>query len=246
MNSAVNSLSLTWPLPNKAGYSQRWLNSHQAASALTLIEAALAHTAPLLVVCPDTQSARSLIDELTFFAPPSLSILGFPDWEVLPYDRFSPHQEIISQRLTTLLSLPSKRQGVLVVPISTLMQRLPPQEFVVSQALNFNLGQKLSLHSFRSQLEQAGYLPVANVYSQGEFAVRGGLLDLFPLGSQQPIRIEFFDDEIESLRFFNPETQLSEGKTDQISLLPAHEFVLNEASLKNFRFKPLPALPRHA
>ena len=236
MNKAVSRYQLLASNPpTKAGFLQRWLNVYDAAAAVALVEAAKQHAAPLLVVCPDTTSARLLADELTFFAPKDLPVLSLPDWEVLPYDRFSPHQNIVSERLKTLLALPKQRKGLLVVPISTLMQRLPPAEFVASHAIDLKLGQALDLHAFRRQLEEAGYRAVDTVYEQGEFTVRGGLLDLFPMGSEQPLRIELFDDEIESLRFFNAETQRTEEKTDAISLLPAHEFVLNEASLKIFR-----------
>lgn len=236
MNKAVSRYQLLASNPpTKAGFLQRWLNVYDAAAAMALVEAAKQHAAPLLVVCPDTTSARLLADELTFFAPKDLPVLSLPDWEVLPYDRFSPHQNIVSERLKTLLALPKQCKGLLVVPISTLMQRLPPAEFVASHAIDLKLGQALDLHAFRRQLEEAGYRAVDTVYEQGEFTVRGGLLDLFPMGSEQPLRIELFDDEIESLRFFNAETQRTEEKTDAISLLPAHEFVLNEASLKIFR-----------
>ncbi|WP_027849666.1 transcription-repair coupling factor [Marinospirillum minutulum] len=236
MNKAVSRYQLLASNPpTKAGFLQRWLNVYDAAAAVALVEAAKQHAAPLLVVCPDTTSARLLADELTFFAPKDLPVLSLPDWEVLPYDRFSPHQNIVSERLKTLLALPKQRKGLLVVPISTLMQRLPPAEFVASHAIDLKLGQALDLHAFRRQLEEAGYRAVDTVYEQGEFTVRGGLLDLFPMGSEQPLRIELFDDEIESLRFFNAETQRTEEKTDAVSLLPAHEFVLNEASLKIFR-----------
>ena len=236
MNKAVSRYQLLASNPpTKAGFLQRWLNAYDATAALALIEAAKHQAAPLLVVCPDTTSARLLADELTFFAPLDLPVLSLPDWEVLPYDRFSPHQNIVSERLKTLLALPKQRKGLLVVPITTLMQRLPPAEFVASHAVDLKLGQTLDMHAFRRQLEEAGYRAVDTVYEQGEFTVRGGLLDLFPMGSEQPLRIELFDDEIESLRFFNAETQRTEEKTETISLLPAHEFVLNESSLKIFR-----------
>ncbi|HKM15790.1 MAG TPA: transcription-repair coupling factor [Marinospirillum sp.] len=236
MNKVVNSGQLlSSKPPSKAGFLQRWLNVHDAAAAVALVEAAQQHPAPLLVICPDTTSAHLLADELTFFAPADLPVLSLPDWEVLPYDRFSPHQNIVSERLKTLLALPSQRRGLLVVPISTLMQRLPPAEFVVSHALDLKLGQQLDMHAFRRQLEEAGYRAVDTVYEQGEFTVRGGLLDLFPMGSEQPLRIELFGDEIESLRFFNTETQRTEHKTEAISLLPTHEFVLTKDALTIFK-----------
>lgn len=157
MNKAVSRYQLLASNPpTKAGFLQRWLNVYDAAAAMALVEAAKQHAAPLLVVCPDTTSARLLADELTFFAPKDLPVLSLPDWEVLPYDRFSPHQNIVSERLKTLLALPKQRKGLLVVPISTLMQRLPPAEFVASHAIDLKLGQALDLHAFRRQLEEAG------------------------------------------------------------------------------------------
>nr|WP_245944305.1 transcription-repair coupling factor [Marinospirillum perlucidum] len=234
--ATVSSLQLLHEAPpRKAGFIQRWLNLEGAAQALALVEAAEAHPAPLLVICPDSNSAQSLADELRFFAEERLPVFTLPDWEVLPYDRFSPHQDIVSQRLKTLQALPQQKQGLLVVPVTTLMQRLPPAEFVASHALELKKDQRLDLHAFRRQLEEAGYRAVDTVYEHGEFAVRGGLMDLFPMGSEQPLRIELFDDEIESLRFFHPETQRTEEKTDQISLLPAHEFALTPQALEHFR-----------
>ncbi|SFB82978.1 transcription-repair coupling factor [Marinospirillum celere] len=221
--------------PRKPGFIQRWLNLEGAAEALALVEAAEQHPAPLMVICPDSSSAQALADELVFFAEERLPVFTLPDWEVLPYDRFSPHQDIVSERLKTLLALPSQQKGLLVVPVTTLMQRLPPAEFVASHALDLKLNQKLDLHGFRRQLEEAGYRAVDTVYEHGEFAVRGGLMDLYPMGSEQPLRIELFDDEVESLRFFNPETQRTEEKTDTISLLPAHEFALTSTALEIFR-----------
>lgn len=236
MNKAVTSCQLLASQPpSKAGFLQRWLNVYDAAAAVALVEAAKQTNAPLLVVCPDTTTARLIADELTFFAPDDLPVLSLPDWEVLPYDRFSPHQNIVSERLKSLLALPSQKRGFLVVPISTLMQRLPPAEFVASHAVDLKLGQQLNMQVFRRQLDEAGYRAVDTVYEQGEFTVRGGLLDLFPMGSEQPLRIELFDDEIESLRYFNAETQRTEEKTEAVSLLPAHEFVLTEQALKIFR-----------
>lgn len=175
-----------------------------------------------------------LTRELRFFAP-TLTILNFPDWETLPYDVFSPHQDIISQRIATLYKLPSVKQGILVVPITTVLQRIAPVSFILGSGLVVKIGDKMNVEEMRGRLENAGYRCVDTVYEHGEFAVRGALFDLFPMGSNVPYRIDLFDDEIETLRTFDPETQRSIDKVDSINLLPAHEFPLDKQAIKDFR-----------
>ncbi|WP_405337080.1 transcription-repair coupling factor [Marinospirillum alkalitolerans] len=223
------------PLPQRADFQQRWLGVKGSAESLALVEAAQRHSGLSVLVCASSQQAQALASELAFFAPSDLPILQLPDWEVLPYDRFSPHQDIISARLSTLLHLHQQQQGLLILPVTTLMQRLAPTDFVASQVIDLQVGQRLDLHQFRQQLEQAGYRAVNTVYEHGEFAVRGGLMDLFPMGCEQPLRLELFDDELESLRFFDQETQRSLEKTERLSLLPAQEFPLTPEALALFR-----------
>lgn len=223
------------PLPQRANFQQRWLGVTGSGESLALLEAAQKNPGLSVLVCASSQQAQALAGELAFFAPADLPILQLPDWEVLPYDRFSPHQDIVSARLSTLLHLHQQQQGLLILPVTTLMQRLAPTDFVASQVIDLQVGQRLDLHQFRRQLEQAGYRAVNTVYEHGEFAIRGGLMDLFPMGCEQPLRLELFDDELESLRFFDQETQRSLEKTERLSLLPAQEFPLTPEALALFR-----------
>nr|WP_251701821.1 transcription-repair coupling factor [Pseudomonas boanensis] len=221
------------PLPAAAG-KQQWGNLPGATLSLAIAEAASATQRFTLLLTADSQSAERLEQELGFFAP-DLAVLHFPDWETLPYDQFSPHQDIISQRVDTLYRLPGVKRGVLVVPITTALHRLAPTRFLLGSSLVLDVGQKLAVDEMRLRLEAAGYRCVDTVYEHGEFAVRGALIDLFPMGSEQPYRIDLFDDEIETLRTFDPETQRSIDKVQSIRLLPAREFPLDKKAVTDFR-----------
>ncbi|MFZ1828661.1 MAG: transcription-repair coupling factor [Candidatus Competibacteraceae bacterium] len=212
----------------------RWGQLYGTAPAL-LIAAATRFRGLILVIAPDSQTALRLETELRVFGGEGLEILAFPDWETLPYDGFSPHQDIISQRLATLYRLPQRRSGVLVAPVATLMQRLAPRDYLDRYALLLKVGERLNLDPFRQRLEAAGYACVSQVAEHGEFAVRGSILDLFPMGAERPYRIELFDDAVESIRDFDPDTQLSVAKVDHIQLLPAREFALDKESITRFR-----------
>ncbi|BCR24199.1 transcription-repair coupling factor [Aquipseudomonas alcaligenes] len=220
-------------LPGAAG-KQHWGNLPGAALSLAIAEAASAARRFTLLLTADSQSAERLQEELAFFAP-DLPVLHFPDWETLPYDVFSPHQDIISQRIATLYRLPEIKHGVLVVPIATALHRLAPTRFLLGSGLLLDVGQKLDVEEMRARLEAAGYRCVDTVYEHGEFAVRGALIDLFPMGSETPYRIDLFDDEIETLRTFDPETQRSVDKVESIHLLPAREFPLEKKAVTDFR-----------
>jgi transcription-repair coupling factor (superfamily II helicase) len=220
-------------LPGAAG-KQHWGNLPGAALSLAVAEAASAAKRFTLLLTADSQSAERLQEELAFFAP-DLPVLHFPDWETLPYDVFSPHQDIISQRIATLYRLPEIKHGVLVVPIATALHRLAPTRFLLGSGLLLDVGQKLDVEEMRARLEAAGYRCVDTVYEHGEFAVRGALIDLFPMGSDTPYRIDLFDDEIETLRTFDPETQRSVDKVESIRLLPAREFPLEKKAVTDFR-----------
>ncbi|MFT6615165.1 MAG: transcription-repair coupling factor (superfamily II helicase) [Halopseudomonas sp.] len=211
-----------------------WGNLSGAARALAIAEGALLHKGLSLVITPDTAMAGQLEQELRFFAP-DLPVLAFPDWETLPYDRFSPHQDIISQRLKTLYQLPSVTQGIIVVPMTTLLHRIAPRSFLGGSVLMLELGQQLDIDNMRMNLDAAGYRCVDTVYEHGDYAVRGALLDLYPMGSRLPLRIDLFDDEIETLRTFDPETQRSIDKVERVHLLPAKEFPLDKTALTGFR-----------
>jgi len=220
-------------LPAASG-RQHWGNLPGAALSLAIAEAASNAKRFTLLVTADSQSAERLQEELAFFAP-ELPVLHFPDWETLPYDLFSPHQDIVSQRIAALYQLPELSHGVLVVPITTALHRLAPKRFLLGSSLVLDVGQKLDVEQMRLRLEAAGYRCVDTVYEHGEFAVRGALIDLFPMGSPLPYRIDLFDDEIETLRTFDPENQRSIDKVESIRLLPAREFPLKKEAVTGFR-----------
>ncbi len=222
-------------MPNKAGDKRFVGNVSGAALAVAIAELTKSHTGPVLAVVPDTQTALRLQPEISQFSQAEVNI--FPDWETLPYDSFSPHQDIISDRLARLYQLPTQQDGVLLVPVSTLLQRLTPRSFIHQHALLVSKGDRLSLEKLRLQLEAAGYRHVDQVMEHGEYASRGSLLDLFPMGNNEPFRIDFFDDEVDSIRQFDPESQLSTGEIDNIHLLPAHEFPTDEVAVENFRMR---------
>ncbi|SDH44375.1 transcription-repair coupling factor [Pseudomonas panipatensis] len=220
-------------LPAAAG-KQTWGNLPGATLSLAIAEAAAPAKRFTLLLTADSQSAERLEQELHFFAP-DLPVLQLPDWETLPYDVFSPHQDIISERIATLYQLPELKHGVLVVPITTALHRLAPAKFLLGSSLVLDVGQKLDVEQMRVRLEAAGYRCVDTVYEHGEFAVRGALIDLFPMGSELPYRIDLFDDEIETLRTFDPENQRSIDKVQSIRLLPAREFPLRKEAVTGFR-----------
>lgn len=217
---------------------QLWGQLYGSSLSLALAEYCQKTPGIKLVITPDTLSAMQLVEELKFFFDPNRAfqeLLLFPDWETLPYDQFSPHQDLISQRLYTLSRLQHADNAVIISSVSTLMHRLCPQEFIHQYALLLKQGQKFDLEVFRSQLQQAGYHSVNKVLEHGEFAVRGSIIDIYPMGSKRPFRIELFDNEIESLREFDTETQRTIEKIKEINILPAREFPLNEPSQTLFR-----------
>jgi transcription-repair coupling factor (superfamily II helicase) len=231
--AADNPLQPVLPLP---GERVIWSRLYGDSAPLLLARAAAAHQGLLLIVTPDSQSAERLQQQLRFFCSDrDLDILCFPDWETLPYDPFSPHQDIISQRLQTLHQLPMLDRGVLLVPVATLLQRLPPRDFLDRYSLVLDQGQRLNLDQMRARLEKAGYQCVPQVMEHGEFAVRGSLLDLFPMGAPVPYRIDLFDDEIETIRIFDPDSQRSLEQVEQVRLLPAREFPVDDDAITRFR-----------
>lgn len=224
------------PLPNISSNAgrQQWGNLRGASRALAISEAAKAAQHLTLLLTDTSQNAQLLQEELSWFAP-ELPILHFPDWETLPYDVFSPHQDIISQRIASLYQLPKVKQGVLIVPINTALYRLAPTQFLLGSSLVLNTGQTLDAEQLRHQLTEAGYQCVDTVYEHGEYAIRGSIIDLFPMGSELPFRIDLFDDEVDTLRTFDPETQRSLEQVSNINLLPAREFPLDKEAIKAFR-----------
>ncbi|KEI71826.1 transcription-repair coupling factor [Endozoicomonas elysicola] len=232
---------LTIPLPNHPGDKLEWGNLSQAGPAFVIASAAQADNHPLMIITPDSASANRLEEELAFFLAgnESVKLQQMPDWEILPYDTFSPHQDIISQRLSTLYQLPtsgsSSIKTILIVSISTLLNRLCPKSFLLGSCLSLQPGTRFIIDDRRNQFEQAGYRCVDSVMEHGEFAIRGSIVDIFPMGADIPYRIDLFDDEIESLRTFDPETQRSVTKVPEIQLLPGHEFPMDKQGQERFR-----------
>jgi transcription-repair coupling factor (superfamily II helicase) len=223
-------------LPAAPGERYQWGGLHGCSASLAIANAACQYQGLILVVTPDMQSATRLESELCFFlGDADIPVINFPDWETLPYDLFSPLPEIISHRLLTLQQLSSMRQGILVTPVSTLMQRLAPRAFLDGHCLLLRTGQQLNIDETRQRLERSGYQCVSQVFTHGEFAVRGSLLDIYPMGSRSPYRIDLFDEEIDTIRTFDPETQRSSEKIESIQMLPAREFPLDEAGIQMFR-----------
>lgn len=222
-------------LPTAPGDLKRIGEVQGAATGWLVEQITNQHSAPLLILTKDSESASRIRREIRFFAGNKLPVLLFPDWETLAYDSFSPHQDIISQRLETLYRLQGMKQGVLVVPVSTLMQRIAPKEFVGGNVFWLETGQQLDADLMRQQLIDAGYTLVDTVYEHGEFAIRGAIIDLFPMGTAAPLRIDLFDDEIDSLRTFDPETQRSIDKVERIRILPAREYPFQKDSIDQFK-----------
>ena len=203
------------------------------ADALAISEIAEQNQSLTVVVTPDTRSAVRLSRVLSELS--SQNVCVFPDWETLPYDTFSPHQEIISSRLSALFHLQNAKKGIFLLPISTLMQRLCPPQYLQHNVLLIKKGDRLVIDKMRLQLEAAGYRAVEQVLEHGEYAVRGALLDLFPMGSAVPFRLDFFDDEIDSIRTFDVDTQRTLDEINSINLLPAHEFPTDDKGIEFFR-----------
>jgi transcription-repair coupling factor (superfamily II helicase) len=206
-----------------------------ASLALAATELAQSAGKPVLVLAEDPRHADQLEAEIRFFAGDGLPVEHFVEWETLPWDSFSPHQDIISQRLRVLAGLPAMQHGVVIAAANVLQQRLPPLEYVNARSLSLRQGQELRREPFTDTLVASGYLRVPQVSEHGEFAVRGSLIDVFPMGADIPVRIDFFDEEIESLRWFSAENQLSGERIDEIEILPAREVPLDDDAIRSFR-----------
>ncbi len=224
--------------PAAPGTGQRvsWRGLHGSAAAFAVAATTRARQNLTLIVAGDSAGARRWVNELTF-ASPDLATLYFPDWETLAYDAFSPHEDITSERLHTLYRLPRQATGArhLVITQQTLLSRLPPRAYVEGFSMELAVGANFKMHEERRALEAAGYLAVETVTARGEFAVRGALMDIFPMGSEYPLRIDLMDDEIESLRTFDPDSQLTLERIERFELLPAKEFPLDGPAISRFR-----------
>ncbi len=191
---------------------------------------------PVLLLTRDTPTLSQIEEEVRFYGGGStLPILTFPDQETLPYDRFSPHPDITSRRLEVMARLPTLKRGIILAAIPTVMQRIPPRAYVDLHAFTLSTGEQLDRDALRLRLEQSGYHSVAQVMEHGEYAFRGSIIDLYPMGADAPYRIDLFDDEVESLRTFDPESQRTTMQVDSIHLLPAREFPLSEEGIRHFR-----------
>ena len=227
----------TIPLPDEIGDKLQWGNLSGAGTAYSIAGAAQADQRSLMVITQDSATANRLEEELQFFLghQPSNHIHQLPDWEILPYDAFSPHQDIVSQRLSALYELPHSNNNILIIPVTTLLQRICPKDFLLGNCLSLATGERFMVEDKRKQLEQAGYRCVDTVLEHGEFAVRGSIMDIYPMGAGSPYRIDLFDDEIDTLRTFDPETQRSLDQVNEIRLLPGHEFPMDKAAIDRFR-----------
>jgi len=211
----------------------RYTQLHGSSDALALAQLTGQHT-PLVVICASALEAQRLVEEIPFFSP-ELRVHLLPDWETLPYDHFSPHQDLVSERLATLHHIRSASSDVIVVPITTALYPLPPVAYLAAYTFFLKRGEKLDINQLREQLTLAGYSHVQQVLTPGEYCVRGGLIDLFPMGSPVPYRIDLFDDEIETISTFDVDTQRTIYPVPEIRLLPAREFPLDEAGQARFR-----------
>lgn len=228
---------ITLPPQPEPGLKAGWNELHCAAQSLAIATAARTWKGLVLVIADSAASAAQIESELGFFlseAEDDLPVIPFPDWETLPYDVFSPHQDIVSDRLTALNRLPQLKRGIVVTPVNTLLQRLPPPSFLAAHTFVYRTGDRIDPEKLRQQLVLAGYQQVDTVYEHGEYAVRGALIDIYPMGVRQPFRIDLFDDEIETLRTFDPETQLTVDSVTAINLLPAREVPLDKEAIRLF------------
>ena len=231
-NATVRALA---PPALRVGAHDSWRGLHGCATSIALAQAAQARDGLTVAVVADEHRAYRLEEELRFFTDENLAVRHFPDWETLPYDVFSPHADIISERLALLHSLPGMARGILIIAADTLVQPLPPTTFVDARAMVFQVGDTLDFHALRERLEAAGYAAVSEVRTHGEYAIRGAVMDLYPMGSTTPYRLDLFDDEIDTIRAFDADSQRSTDKLDSIRLLPAREFPLDEDAIKAFR-----------
>lgn len=214
----------------------KWSGLTNSGACLAIANAAATHNGPSIVITADTAQAYQMEREIGFFLSDNATQIHlFPHYETLPYDHFSPHQDVISKRLETLYMLSKQQPGIYLIPISTLLQRLPPVAYLGQHLLYLNKGDTLDTNEFRRNLEKAGYLHVGQVMSHSEFSIRGSIIDLFPMGSDKPFRVDLFDDEIDSISYFDTATQRSLEQVENIRLLPAREFPTDKDALSLFR-----------
>ncbi len=214
---------------------RQWGQLYGAAKSLALAEYAARLDELLVIVCASMPELLRLENELRFFCGDQIPVDSFVELETLPYDRMSPHPDIISQRIRTLHNLPALKKGILLISAPALMQLVAPRGFLDQHSLLIERDQQLEREQFRERLIEAGYRHVSVVEEHGEFTHRGSIMDLFPMASRHPYRIDFLDDDVDSIRVFDPDTQRGIEEIDKIELLPAHEFPLNEEGIRHFR-----------
>lgn len=233
-----DALNLVPPIPApRAGQRFTFSGLTGSADAALIAQTALRYRdkfSVMIIFCAQAQEAQRLLDEIPAFAP-QLKTRLLPDWEILPYDHFSPHQDLVSERLATLYELLNGSCDIVLVPVTTALQRLGPPNFLSGHTFFFRQGDKLNEDALKLQLQQAGYDPVSAVMRPGEYSIRGGLFDLFPMGSNLPYRLDLFGDEIEQIRAFDPDTQRSLYPVKEVRLLPGHEFPFDDAARTAFR-----------
>ena len=238
LQAQLNSVTWSPPLPGpREGQRLTISNLTGSADAAVIAQQALQHRkefSVMVIICANTLDASRLQEEIPVFAP-NLAVRLLPDWETLPYDAFSPHQDLVSERLATLHELLTGACDIVLIPVTTALQKLGPPSFLAAHTFFFKKGDKLDEKALRLQLQQAGYDPVSAVVRPGEYSLRGGLIDLFPMGSALPYRIDLFGDEIDQIRSFDPDSQRSLYPVQEVRLLPGHEFPMDEEARTAFR-----------
>ena len=234
MTSLPNLSSIVLPDLPKPGEAVCWDGLYGASKWIALAEAAQNVKKPFLLLLPDIRSVEAVSQDLSFFSP-NLKLHVFPDWETLAYDRFSPYQDIVSERLHTLSTMSHLTDGIIITSIQTALHRLLPKDWLIKTTFSLSCGQKIQREGFRARLSESGYISVSQVSAPGEFAVRGSLMDVFPVGAKLPLRIDLFDDEIDTLREFDSETQRTTGEVENITILPAREFPTDQRGIMEFR-----------
>ncbi len=237
MNMPQNHSPLSPRLPDLNNRIVYWEKLYGSAKGLAIVNAVEKSNSPVLFIAPDIKTMESIIEEVKFFAGKNseLPVYIFPDWEVLPYDVFSPYQDITSDRILTLSEIVSLNKGLVITTAAMAMSRLMPVKYLAARSMHFNKGDTLRLDEFKGELIEFGYKAVSQVVEHGEFAFRGSILDLYPIGSHAPLRIDLFDNIIDSIRKFDPETQKSISTIDKVNILPANELDFSESGVMRFR-----------
>ncbi len=219
-----NHSPFTPQLPDADNRILSWEKLYGSAKGLAIVNAVKQNEFPILIIASDIKAMENLAEEIRFFTneDAEIPIYTFPDWEVLPYDIFSPYQDITSERIQTLSNIITLNKGLVITTISTAMSKLMPVSYLAARSMSFNKGDMIDLDEFKTGLINFGYKSVSQVVQHGEFAVRGAIIDLYPMGSHVPLRIDLFDDTIDSVRKFDPETQKSIENVDEIAILPAN------------------------